>query len=363
MVRFRKTLLLTVFSLAVAVFTCLLCEGTSSVFLVVRDASGTRPLAERSHTEYDEELGWVNLPDLFIKDLYGPGVYLKTNAQSFRNNHDFSATTPNDKVRIICSGDSFTFGYGVDNDHTWCQLLASKSEQLESVNMGQGGYGVDQAYLWYKRDGNQLDHDIHIFTFITDDFARMQDSSFLGYGKPVLALEDNVIVTRNVPVPKRSFYTPWLIHALRSLNNLRSIRLSQELVYRGDTISTTSTPNQEVVLKIIEDLYQTNQAKDSTLVLVYLPTREDFTEDKSESWRQLLDAEADKNNWLFVDLIDEFRKLPPQQVGELFISEDIADYYGAAGHYTEKGNKFIADTLYQKFLSIQQVSDELPQTQ
>jgi hypothetical protein len=229
--------------------------------------------------------------------------------------------------------------------------------------MGQGGYGVDQAYLWYKRDGSRMDHDIHIFTFITDDFGRMQGSSFLGYGKPVLSLEDGVIVTRNVPVPKRSFYTPWLIHALRSLNNLRSIRLSQELVYRSNAVSTTNTPNQEVVLKIIEDLHQTNQAKDSTLILVYLPTREDYTEDTSKPWRQLLGAEAEKNNWLFVDLIDEFRKLPPQQVGELFISEDIADYYGAAGHYTEEGNMFIADTLYQKLLSMPQVSDKLPETQ
>ena len=354
---------MAVFSLTVAVFTCLLCEGISSIFVVARDASSTRPLAERSHTRYDEELGWVNLPDLYIKDLYGPGIYVKTNSQSFRNNHDFSATVPSNKVRIICSGDSFTFGYGVDNDHTWCQILASKSEHLESVNMGPGGYGVDQAYLWYKRDGTRLDHDIHIFTFITDDFERMRGSSFLGYGKPVLELQDGDIVTRNIPVPKRSFYTPWLIHALRSLNNLRSIRLSQELVYRGNSASTTNTPNREVVLKIIEDLYQTNQAKGSTMVLVYLPTREDFTEDTSESWRQLLDAEAEKNNWLFVDLIEEFRKLPPQQVGDLFISEDIADYYGAAGHYTEKGNRFIADTLYQALLSIPQVSDEISEAQ
>ena len=28
--------------------------------------------------------------------------------------------------------------------------------------MGQGGYGIDQAYLWYKRDGTKLDHDVQI---------------------------------------------------------------------------------------------------------------------------------------------------------------------------------------------------------
>ena len=77
--------------------------------------------------------------------MYGPNVYLRTNSQAFRNNADFSATAPEPKARIICSGEFFTFGYGVDIDSTWCQLLASRNNRLEMVNMGQGGYGVDQA--------------------------------------------------------------------------------------------------------------------------------------------------------------------------------------------------------------------------
>ena len=41
--------------------------------------------------------------------------------------------------------------------------------RFESVNMRQGGYGLDQAYLWYQRDGTRLAHDVHIFAFIFDD--------------------------------------------------------------------------------------------------------------------------------------------------------------------------------------------------
>ena len=132
-----------------------LLEGISSAVLFVRGIARAwrGPLAERTHTRYDELLGWVNEENVEIPDLYGEGLSIKTNSQGFRADRDYNVTPPAGKVRIICSGDSFTLGYGVDNDHTWCQLLTTFDDRLQTVNMGQGGYGIDQAYLWYERDG------------------------------------------------------------------------------------------------------------------------------------------------------------------------------------------------------------------
>src|SRR5271157_4803646 len=129
-----------------------------------------------------------------------PGEIPADELAALRNNADFATKVPPGKTRIVCSGDSFTLGNGVDNDHTWPQLLASRAKNLETVNMGQGGYGADQAYLWYKRDGVPLDHNIQIFALISPDFYRMQHSSFNGYGKPMLTVENERLVTTNVPV-------------------------------------------------------------------------------------------------------------------------------------------------------------------
>jgi hypothetical protein len=114
-------------------------EGFASYMLAVRDIMTAYPLAERRHTKYDPELGWVNEASVHIPDMYGPGIYLRTNSEGFRNNHDFDTAVPNGKYRIVCSGDSFTLGYGVDNDHTWCHRLTALDPRLETVNMGQGG--------------------------------------------------------------------------------------------------------------------------------------------------------------------------------------------------------------------------------
>src|SRR5262245_36434568 len=110
-------------NLAIFGLLLVIVEGLASYGLFIRFVMMTNIVAERRHTKYDPELGWVNEPNVDIPDMYGPGIYLRTNGQGFRNNHSVSPAVPAKKARIICSGDSFTLGYGVDNDHTWCSRL------------------------------------------------------------------------------------------------------------------------------------------------------------------------------------------------------------------------------------------------
>ena len=81
-----------------------LIEGLLS-YVSVGYAILTHRVTERVHTEYHEELGWINLPNLYFPDMYGQGDYFTTNSQRYRNSFDFSRGVPNGKIRIICSGD------------------------------------------------------------------------------------------------------------------------------------------------------------------------------------------------------------------------------------------------------------------
>jgi len=201
---YRATTIVLVNIIILCIFLFLF-EGFSSYFLTGQKILESNVISERIHTEYDEELGWVNLPNMHVNNMYGPGISLTTNYQRYRNLVDFDMKVPADKVRIICSGDSFTLGYGVDDDNNWCQLLSTISDILETVNMGQGGYGVDQAYLWYERNKTKLEHDVQIFAFITPDFHRMQSDTFFGFGKPYLAMQNEKLIQMNYPVPRRSY--------------------------------------------------------------------------------------------------------------------------------------------------------------
>jgi hypothetical protein len=354
----RRIAALVLYNVAAVLGLLLVTEGIASIYYAFHEAFVSPPVAESLYTAYDRDLGWVNLPNVYLPNLYGPGKYLRTNSQRFRNNEDFAQQVPTGKTRIICSGDSFTLGFGVDNDHTWPQLLASRGQNVETVNMGQGGYGADQAYLWYKRDGAPLDHKIQILALISPDFYRMQHSSFNGYGKPMLAVENERLVTTNVPVPRSvEVWSPKLARAANALSNLNLTHLLRT-IFKLDTAATMTESrkarNQEtsVVLSyMLDDLAAINRAKNSVLVLAYLPTREEHAGDLATSWRRFLAEYARQRGVLYFDLADDLQRLPPGEVDKLFISRGMLDFPGAAGHYTEAGNAFIADLIYQRLLA------------
>jgi hypothetical protein len=359
MIKLPKFIFVSLYNIIAVLLIFLLVECLSSTGIFIYNNYKNLGLAEKRYTEYDELLGWISMPDIYIKDMYGPGIYLKTNEQRFRSNNNFSLLPALNKVRCICTGDSFTFGFGVDNDHTWCQQLVSMNSKLETINMGQGGYGVDQAYLWYKRDGQKLNTDILIFAFITNDLKRMNSDKFLGFGKPMLKLQDGVLVTQNVPVPKP--FSVSLNHKRLIIANLSSIRILNKLFYQIFWGRAQQDDNQtrEFALRIFQYLTKINQVKNINTVFVYLPLETDYRDNESDPWRQFIHAEAAKHNLLFIDLVDEFRKLPPQYIDQLFFGEGLIKYSHATGHYTDEGNLFIARIIYQKLIDIPSILHKL----
>jgi hypothetical protein len=343
------------YTLAAALLLLLALEGAASILYAVRGVVTVQPLAERLHTEYDADLGWVNLPNVDLPNMYGPGRGLRTNSQRFRGAADFAPRVPAGKRRVVCSGDSFTLGYGVDDASTWPAFFAKRAPHLETVNMGQGGYGLDQAYLWYERDGVKLDHDLQIFTVITNDFQRMQMLSFSGYAKPVLALENGKLVTRNVPVPKRAS-SPAVARAQSVLAELDLTRLLRRALRRDAPEAATSTQAQrneetlEIVGAMLDDLAERHRGEGSELVVVYLPTRQDYVGNSADPWRRYLAERTARSGIVYLDLFDDMRRLVPEEKDKLFIAEGAVNFPGATGHYTEAGNEFVANLIYDALM-------------
>lgn len=323
-------------------------EGFASVAIVLYDIMTTSPLAERKHTQYDADLGWLNVPNVRIADLYGPGKNLDINSQGFRNTHSFTHAVPEGKVRVVCSGDSFTLGYGVDNSHAWCERLVSLDDRLETVNMGQGGYGVDQAYLWYRRDGEPFDHQIHILAFITDDFVRMASDRFYGYAKPVLKERDGMLVVENVPVPRGTYDLSWVTTQMGNLSQLRTVQFLRKALRKlipigrdANAVRETDTraETQTVLRKIFEDLVRRNSLKGSRFLLVWFPVMDEVRTGISPEWRAFLEAESAAQGIPFINLFDDFQALP---------RDELPGLYGPDWHFTERGNEFVAKKIYER---------------
>jgi hypothetical protein len=346
----------SLFSVLVGILCFVFIEGASSCLILAHTVASfilSNHSLDRQYFRYDSELGWVATPNFYDKDCFGPGVFLKTNSRGFRGNEEITDKIPPGKVRLLCSGDSFTMGVGVDNDHVWCQELASMNNALDTVNMAQAAYGVDQMYLSYRRDGISVQHDIQILAVIGDDFRRMHLTEMYGYAKPILKLQNGGLVVANVPVPR---YVRRWVPALHLVKDLRSVQLAQTLLKKISPARPPSQPDpafQQIVSLLIDDLHSINNRKDSILVLVYLPTEGDYdgTDDSLPQWRTLMHQEAAREGLQLIDLTDDFQKLPPQEVRRFFISTNSNTVPFASGHYSNEGHDFVAKKIYSYLFS------------
>jgi hypothetical protein len=71
MLSIRKASVIILFNFVFVIILFLIVEGLSSSIFIARRAFFSDLIAERRHTQYDEEIGWINLPNLSIKDMYG----------------------------------------------------------------------------------------------------------------------------------------------------------------------------------------------------------------------------------------------------------------------------------------------------
>lgn len=346
------------------VLVLILLEGAASIaaFVLALPDALERPIAERLHTQYDPELGWVHEPGLHLEDFYGPARNLTVSAQGFRGAAVLAPEPPPGRLRTVCSGDSFTLGYGVDDRDTWCARLEALEPQLETVNMGQGGYGIDQSYLWFRRDGLALDPDLHLFAFIREDFGRMQSAEFLDYGKPVLRVaEGGELEVRNVPVPRSAYRMPWLVQNAELIERLRIVQLARPIVRtllpeQSDKLTMAQLAG--LTLRVFEELQALHREDDSTLVLVYLPTREDYRNPR-DLWRRRIRAEARQRGLHFVDLVESLKQLSRREVAELYIPDGFIDFPGADGHFNEAGNAWVAREILEALRAIPEVATRL----
>ena len=337
-------------NVALLVALLVIIEGLSSYAFFLRDLVPRLRESNLSHTEYDAEIGWVGLPNVDIKDMYGPGAHLRTNAQGFRNAEDFPAKRDSDMRRIVCSGDSVTFGEHVGNDQTFCNVLAELDPKLETINMGQVGYGVDQAYLYYRRDADDLDVDVHLFAFITHDFMRMQYDKFMGIPRPVVVLEDGKPVVTNVPISESTYAMPtWLAETLNSADGLRTLKLATGIRKRlnlaprkvpGAWDARGAEEVKAVVAGMFEDLRDYDAARSRATVLVYFPSVEELQQPNAELayWMSVVESNARRLDIPFINFVSVFGELPAAEVTSLFV-----DGY----HFSETGNALVAREILE----------------
>jgi len=162
-----------------------------------------------SYVIYDETLGWSIKPGgrskngLYFADQYG------VRAASSRS--PVEQKPAEGILRIAIFGDSFTYGAGVLYENTWGyyleQNLKAAGIDAEVLNLAVGGYGMDQAFLRWKKLGYTFSPDIVIFGFRRENIKRNLNlirpiyypRTGLPFSKPRFILKNGKLEIKNTP--------------------------------------------------------------------------------------------------------------------------------------------------------------------
>jgi hypothetical protein len=125
----------------------LLAEGLTRL-LLPQMAPRTAQLTK--FWRYDARYGWSHIPGASgTFAAHGIDSSVQINAKGFRGPEVEYARDPN-RQRLLVLGDSYVWGYGVNQEEMFTEQLKRMRPEIEVVNLGVSGYSTDQELLLYR---------------------------------------------------------------------------------------------------------------------------------------------------------------------------------------------------------------------
>lgn len=179
----------------------------------------------RSQMKYHPTIGYTYMPSAQLRVPGQAGGYLvRTNAAGFRSDREFVPERAPGKFRALLFGDSQTAGDGGSNSERYGDLVEKAVPGLEIYNYSLSGAGPDQHLLAYQECA-KVEHDLLIVALYVENIRRVTRSVVKSldadgveayYPKPYFVEQEEELVLRNVPVPKRPWTAATLPEELRS---------------------------------------------------------------------------------------------------------------------------------------------------
>jgi hypothetical protein len=284
-------------------------------------------------------------------------------------------------LRIAIFGDSFTHGDNVPYEDSWGAILEAQLSKMghsvEVLNLGGPGYGMDQAFLRWEKEGKPLRPDIVIFGFQKSNVKRnMNILRFLYspdtgviFSKPRFILDDDQLQLVNVPtLPPEE-----LINTLKNFNSwelskhefffqeddytdrpLYASRLAAFVITgittkfstrrKGYDFFAPNSTSRKLAWRIIQEFERTVHQEGARFVMVHLPTKKPINtllKGKSLSYQELLDELM--SNY---DLIDP----APALVQEAEMASIESLFEPESSHYSARANRVVGTTIAKTLL-------------
>jgi hypothetical protein len=165
----------------------------------------------------DPELGWSKKPHAeIVRKTSAFRVHFATNSDGLRD--DPIGPKRDGEFRVLALGDSFTFGFGVERDQHFVDLLEgywrSEGRDVRVINAGTEAWDTAQAARWLELHGSRFQPDaVLVFPYENDLYWNSQ-THYLTHGrvdKPRYR-EDGTLEARTLAAwPPRPWHQRWAL--------------------------------------------------------------------------------------------------------------------------------------------------------
>lgn len=325
-----------------------------------------------TYYRFDPFLGWAI--GAGAVGGFGRATY-RSNAAGLRADRDYELQPPLGVRRIAAFGDSFTHCDEVSYQNCWTARLEETWPGSEILNFGVPGYGPDQAWLRYERDGRPYRPCAVLIDFFVENINRVvnrfrpfyaiDDGIVLskprfqldGEGLRLLSnpterpeqLKDPVWVERNLG-PGDAWYFPSMVTSvpldvfqLARITRSAAFRQSRRTMLRGGERYPLYESNAEAVMlveRIITEFAREVERDGATPVVVFFPGRRDATDSSIRNVEEpytAIERRLQAEGLAVIDLVDI--------VQPVITRSGTDSLYAEHGHYSAQGNRLIAEGL------------------
>ena len=285
-------------------------------------------------------------------------VEMRINSQGIRSDKEFLPGKRPDTYRIVLLGDSFFMGYEVDLEDSVAWLLErnllSHGVNAEVINLAVSGFGTAENLVALRERGRVFEPDLVIMQWHQTDPADNLRSNLFGVLDGRL-IERNAQYLPGVATRDRLMQVPgyeWLITNSHLYNLIRG-KLSmwaKELLLqrskRANVANKTQSPENSLTLKNLDELLilavkKEAEQQGANLLVFDVPRRANRTEFKSAFDELNL---ALLKGTIMVSPVTLFTAKGGPEV-KLYTEK-------GHGHWTELGNRLVANLLTDKVLEV-----------
>jgi lysophospholipase L1-like esterase len=246
--------------------------------------------------------------------------------------------------RILVLGDSFAWGYGIEESERFSQLLET-SLGVEVINAGVSGYSTDQELLWFKGEGIKYNPDLVILIFTGNDIGDNQRQLVNTiYYKPQFVLEEDHLILTGYPVPRTkaqgrfiyflSQHSALAYFFVQRYFDLRSFYRDFNINPDKANISASNLSSAgkpfELTLALLDEMRNITKSKGAEFMIV--ATDGWWNSPSGESYQDFINT-LKANGFAVLDV--ELR--PGFDPGEMHILND--------GHWNRAGHEFVAKEI------------------